>query len=452
METSHLENTTLEGTMARWMRWMSTGGRSYRRLTWAFASVAFLYVACVAALGTGPMNLYGNDALLLLDGGWRILSGQIPYRDFYLALGPLEYMIVAGGMWLTGCTPKGLSVGFAIAGACVSFWGWRIARVRMPLVPALLATVWLALTVTGPAPIDSTPNAVSCAMIYNRLGYALLAILLVECTFAQKRNRFWGGVSSGAIVVLLLFLKLNFFGAAALLLLVTMPFRKEELRRWWGILVGATVVFAMFCLYLHFALGAFCADMLLAIHSRGAALSFRKIEGLLPGSGEAVTVLVLTVLTALLIGRGGRWRSQESRIVLLACATIAVSALLRSTDGDESGLYLLPFWALIIVAQLVAASPGVKERAAVAVLAAVGLGGIAAQFYTDGITLTALLRNRRPSIWSTGATVTGHKMDGLRFFDYPDVYYRGADNGSLYAAALSEGVGMLESASRQNKR
>ena len=51
-------------------------------------------------------------------------------------------------------------------------------------------------------------------MISNRLGYALLAVLLVECAFGEQRNRFWGGVSSGAIVVLLLFLKLNFFGAA----------------------------------------------------------------------------------------------------------------------------------------------------------------------------------------------------------------------------------------------
>lgn len=451
MNSSLQETTPVETAIERSMRWMSSGGRYGRRLAWAFAAVALLYVACVAAFGTGPVNFYGNDALELLDGGWRILSGQIPYRDFYIPLGPLEYMIAAGGMWLTGCTPKGLSVGFAIAGACVAFWGWRVARVRMPLVPAMLATVWLALTATCPAPIDSAPNAVSCAMIYNRLGYALLAVLLLECAFAQQRNRFWGGVSSGAIVVLLLFLKLNFFGAAGLLLLVTLPSSKEQLKRWWGILAGAAVVFAVFCLYLRFALRAFYADMSLAIHSRGEALSFRKIESMLPGNGEAVTLLILTALTALLIGRGARRRSQEVRIVLLACAAVAVSGILRSTNGDELGLYLIPFWALILVAYLVAAFPGAKEKTAIAVLVAVGLGGITAQFYTDCIGMAALLKFRRPSVWSTGATITGYKMDGLRFFDNPDKFYRAADNGNLYALCVSNGVQMLRSASQQNE-
>ena len=101
-------------------------------------------------------------------------------------------------------------------------------------------------------------------MIYNRLGYALLAIVLVECAFLHERRKFWGGVSGGAIVVLLLFLKLNFLRAAVLLLLATAPLRREELGRWWGILAGAGAEFAMFCLYLRFALKAFSADMWLS--------------------------------------------------------------------------------------------------------------------------------------------------------------------------------------------
>lgn len=442
----------VDGMLARLMRWLTAREGECRWFAWALATAVFLYLACVAAFGTGPVNQDGNDALLLLDGAWRILNGQVPYRDFYLALGPLVYMIAAGGMWLTGCTPKGLSVGIAIAGACIGIWGWRISRPRMPVVPALLVTAWLVLTATCPAPPDSTPNAVSCAMIYNRLGYALLAIVLVECAFAHERSRFWGGVSSGAIVVLLLFLKLNFLGAAVLLLLVTVPLRKEELGRWGGILAGAAAVFALFCLYLRFALKAFSADMWLAIHSRSGSLSCRKIEGALPGSGEAVTLFLFTVLTVLLVVPGGFRRGQGVRTILLASATIAVSGLLRSTNALETGFQLMTLWIVVLVAQLAAAHPKTREKVAVAVLAAVGLGGIAAQFYGDCVGMAALLKYRMPARWSTGVSIAGYKMDGLRFFDNPDSDTKHGDNGRLYATCVNDGVRLLESSSQQNEK
>ena len=58
-------------------------------------------------------------------------------------------------------------------------------------------------------------------------------------------------------MVLLLF-TVEFPGSRqVLLLLVTVPLRKEDLGRWWGILAGAGAVFAMFCIYLRFAL-KFC--------------------------------------------------------------------------------------------------------------------------------------------------------------------------------------------------
>ncbi len=192
MEESDKQTAAADGILALPMRWLTSREGEYRWFASALAGAVFLYVACVAAFGTGPINQCGNDALLLLDGAWRIVNGQIPHRDFYIALGPLQYMIAAGGIWLTGFTPKGLSVGIAIVGLLVGIWGWRISRVRMPRVPALLVTAWLVLTATCPAFLDSTPNTVSCAMIYNRLGYALLAIVLVECAFAHERS------SSGA--------------------------------------------------------------------------------------------------------------------------------------------------------------------------------------------------------------------------------------------------------------
>ncbi len=434
------------------MRCLSTGERHCRWLVWALAGTVLLYVACVAAFGTGPINVDCNDALVLLDGAWRIVNGQIPHRDFYLALGPLEFLIGAGGMWLTHFTPKGLSVGIAIAGACVGIWAWGIARQRMPPVTASLVASWATLMATCPAALDSTPNAVGCDMIYNRLGYALLGIVLVECAFVDVHGRFWGGVSSGAILVLLLFLKLNFFGAAVLLLLVTVPIRRQEVRRLWGILAGATAVLASFSVYLRFALRAFIADMWLATQARSRSLSLRETAGVIPGSGSVATLLILTVLTVLLVSPGRFRHSQGVRTILLACMTIAVSGLLRSTDALEIGLHLLALWGVILVAQLAAAYPEAREKAAVAVLAAVGLGGIAATFYTDGLAMRALLKYRLTPRWSAGTSIAGYRMEGLRFFDDPDIYAMYSDNGHRYAIYVSDGVQLLESLSSPTEK
>ena len=127
------------------MRWLTAGKGSVGGLRgrWVAAGVS---VRClrVAAFGTGPMNQDGKRcARCCSTGRGGFWNDQIPHRDFYIALGPLQYMIAAVGMRLTGYTPKGLSVGIAIAGALTAIWGWRISRPRMLLVPALLVTAWL---------------------------------------------------------------------------------------------------------------------------------------------------------------------------------------------------------------------------------------------------------------------------------------------------------------------
>jgi hypothetical protein len=150
---------------------------------------------------------------------------------------------------------------------------------------------------------------------------------------------------------------------------------------------------------------------------------------------------------------GGFRRSQGIRTILLACATIAVSGILRSTNLGETGFHLMAFWVVVLVAQLATAYPKTREKVAVAVLATVGLGGIAAQFYTDFLSMAMLLKYRSPSMWSTGMSINGYKMDGLRFFDNPDsAGIKHGDNGRMYATCVNDGIRLLESLSRQNEK
>jgi hypothetical protein len=428
----------------RAMKWLLAGERETRWVRWALVLAAGFYFICLAMLETGPINAYANDVLVLLDGGWRLLNGQAPYRDFYLAHGPLEFMVTAFGMLLAHNSPQGIAIGNAAVGITVGVWGWLLSRLRMPAVPALIVAAWLILTATSPTPLGSAWNVVSCAMSYNRHGYAFQGIVLVECAFASERSRFWGGVSSGVALILLAFLKLSFFGAAFLLLLATAPLRREEMGRAWGILAGVSCTVAAFSLYLRSAIPAFLSDMLFATQARGASLTVHGILGDIAGSAELVTLAIMTILAALLVSRGKVWQWHGVRLMLVGCIVIATADLLRRTDTNESGFQLAALWTVVILGYLTAAYPRAKEKTAIAAVIALSLGGIAAQFFANAESVKTLLGYSSPSNRSMGASIAGEGMGRLKFYDLDDASAPSSiDSNRFYAACVNDGLALL---------
>src|SRR4051812_6257031 len=57
-----------------------------------------------AILSFAPPVMNGRpwDVPALLDGGWRIFNGQIPFHDFFSHHGPLAYYLTAAGMKIHG--------------------------------------------------------------------------------------------------------------------------------------------------------------------------------------------------------------------------------------------------------------------------------------------------------------------------------------------------------------
>src|SRR5215469_15595222 len=94
----------------REISWLRMGARKARWITLAVFSPLILYLIVIAKLTTGPINVFHNDALWMLDNGWRVLNGQVPHRDFYSPLGPLEYGILAAGMLLAKGSAQGLAI------------------------------------------------------------------------------------------------------------------------------------------------------------------------------------------------------------------------------------------------------------------------------------------------------------------------------------------------------
>src|SRR5271168_4199303 len=70
---------------------------------------AFILVALFAAmfsvmlwLGAPPIRDGAWDIIMLLNGGWRVFSGQIPHVDYHNPIGSLTYLLIAFGMKVAG--------------------------------------------------------------------------------------------------------------------------------------------------------------------------------------------------------------------------------------------------------------------------------------------------------------------------------------------------------------
>src|SRR5919112_5414572 len=92
------------------MPWRSAPGR-VAALVLIMAAVCALLLAVPGQSATAK---YVNDLFIFLDGAHRVVSGQVPNRDFHTALGPLVYYLPALGQWLTGSLGSAIPVGVAV--------------------------------------------------------------------------------------------------------------------------------------------------------------------------------------------------------------------------------------------------------------------------------------------------------------------------------------------------
>jgi 4-amino-4-deoxy-L-arabinose transferase-like glycosyltransferase len=101
------------------------------RLSWSasYASAAAFAVAVVWIVGHRGIYLY--DESTVFDGGWRIVQGQVMYRDFYAPYGPVVFWLQAQFFRLIGVTFTSMVVAGgvvnAIAVMCVIWLVRRLA-------------------------------------------------------------------------------------------------------------------------------------------------------------------------------------------------------------------------------------------------------------------------------------------------------------------------------------
>lgn len=438
-----------------WIRADQSTARSFALVLLVALIVDLILVATFA---TGPINVFHNDALLLLDDGWRVLNGQVPHRDFHTPLGPVEFLVVGGGMLVSHSSAQGISIGIAAFGFLLGLWSWLLCRTRMPILFSSATTAWIVLTATCPTPLGFDPRFLSCAMIYNRQGYALLGLILIECAFSRKNNTLWGGFSSGAALVLLVFLKMNFVGIAALVLLVSVPMRRADLLRAWGFLIGAAALFASFFLYLRFSFSPFLVDMSFVGHARASSLN---LQGLLHGaslcarSGNTWLVLALTIALVYFASAQERRARELKAIVLFGVVVLASGPLFLQTNSLENRCELASLWIIILLDPLSAIHlKTASNKLATLVLIAASIGSIAAAVVPEVSSTFTLLAYQTAAEKAAGIRVAAPGMKNVRFYDSTEFYDKvtfGDGDGRHYAATLIDGLDLLHNHSKPDE-
>jgi hypothetical protein len=424
------------------------------------AAIGVMTICGIAAwIGAVPVRLFGLDTFFLLDNGWRALCGQRVHVDYASAWGPITFLVVALGLELSRYTVDGLGYANAIFGAAVGAWGWTLCRHRLTPVAAFLGTLYLSALVVAPYPLGWGFTRTSHAMVYNRYGYALLGLVMIECFVRDRRGSRPGGetlagFSTGAAIGLLLFLKVSFFLAAGPLLMAGWVLHGVSRRHLVGMLVGFAAVSFANLAYLGFDGGAVLADWTMAAGARTASLS---LDALRP---KLVRILPFLVLCAWLGWRAGETAGDSStagrrRFLFAALAVIMVDTFVLATNQQPGQAPIVALFGLLGGDRALAAlrSPGRKDGGKAASWGVVLLTGACLFTFQFGLDLAGLAVGATlkadPGDRSSFDRFAGPRLSTLVFFNEVVEEETGAADAVRY---LAEGETLLREHRRAGER
>ena len=224
----------------------------------AFLLLAGLPVlaAAWALLGSGHVlsREMTWDLLFNLSGAWHLQNGHVPHVDFHDPAGELSYLLTMLGFRLVGPTPLAFVAGSLVWALATFAAAGVVAARRLPLVPAVLFTVFVCLLVMMPANAGDPPTAYSFAMSYNRYGWSALSILALilfvpprlsspAVAPATRSGDTLDMAVVGLLLAALFYLKITYFAAGLGALGLAFLFFPHVRARWKGwLLVGGLVV------------------------------------------------------------------------------------------------------------------------------------------------------------------------------------------------------------------
>lgn len=440
--------------------WQDPKALSPAWLLVVFFSGLALICGVTVFIGAVPTRVFGHDIFVPLDGGWRVLNGQRPHLDFMSPWGPVWFLLEALGLTLSRHSVDGIGYANAIAALIVGTWSFFLGSHRLAALPRILLGWFLAALVAAPYPLGESPFVPSHAMTYNRYGYALIALILLECVALARgsddgRDEGWtGGLSTGVALSLALFLKASyFFVGVVLIVALALLLRRLVVRRLIAIALGFSFVSACMLAYLRFDVAAVLGDLHMAGATRAGALR----SGILLANASHASIVLMAFLvlavTLLFDDRIPRWRGV--RLPLIAALLFLADVGLLSTNGQARGFPVCAVFAILMLNEIAKnqqSLPAAQRRSYPLLIAAVlGLAAllVVPQFASDMAGLGYGLWSKHKV--SNDLTVPRFASPNLEPLVLYDNSTRPQSNGVPFINYVNDGVALLQVESRPDE-
>ncbi len=465
LPTEHSRQLTTPGKGSQLERFFVLGPDSEipsLRRPWLVLLVALAVICGVTAfIGIVPTRIYGHDVFVPLEAGWRVINGQRPHVDFVSAWGPVWFLVEALGLTISGHSVNGIGYANAIMALIVGYWSFFVSKNRLGPYPRVILSCFLAALVAAPYPLGESFYVSSHAMVYNRYGFALLGLILLECIAPVRgsrnshREEWIGGLSTGAALSLTLFLKASYFlMAVGVIGVISLLLGRVGYRRLLSMILALSLVSLCLLGYLRFNLAAMLRDLRMAGAARATMLAPRHVFQVAVNHASVLLGVVLFALaTELLFGtRVPGWR--RPRLLAIGILVFTADVFLMSTNAQLDGLPLCAVFAILIVNEIAQDQQSLPTAEASfyrpLYVGALFLGVLLflPQFTSD---LAGLAYGAWAKEWpSPGPGLLAFTSPNLK----PLLLYDGEEvrsNGHVFTTYVNDGVALLERTTREDE-
>jgi hypothetical protein len=299
-----------------------------------------------------PQVGFAQDVGVMLDAGWRYFQGLRTHADYHSPLGPLFAIIFGLPMKIAGPTYASYKLLPPVVTGIFTAWTIAVCTGSSlhPIVRASLAA-GVAAAAGGLFHLGFPVEALSFAVFYNRIGFALLCIIGLAALLprdAVKMPRWVAPARDASIAaasVMLFFLKVNFFFAALPFWLASAFLHRRtrgHVLAFGAALVGTSLFFLN---EIGFRLDRMLGDLHMAADARRACLDSFFFP--LRNAASNHDFGILLALSTLAYGTALRGSALPFRIlaaltaILWAPALLGFALTLMQSHGDGRGIPLV---------------------------------------------------------------------------------------------------------------
>jgi hypothetical protein len=367
-------------------------------------------------------------------------------------------MLYAIGLALAGNDARALCYGNTIVAVLISVWAFVVLRRRMEPGPYFLACISLVLLATSPFPLGESPNFTSFAETFNRYGFALESLVLLECFLPSSKKdsfqkQFGGGCSTGLACAVMLFVKISYGMVGMVLAGASVVLRpRGERGRWLGLIAGFTIFALPILSYLRFDVSGIVREYgILALAQSGNITAGSILVSMWQSRLELMLVLLLTVLVGSFAVRGIGRQTALAAAGLMAAVS---GTLLLMTNSQKSDLPLMAAVALLLVNEvtcLIRAKPdtggGSIDPLAALTFLSFGLLAVGAPLLTNTAGFTYALADKIIHRHASYRFQAAH-LQALEFAESTSSPY---ENGELFVRYTEEAMDLVKSNSGSNE-